>query len=86
MDQAIDVFDEEILHLRQAGEEIVLIEVSRDFFQRLVTARQSAMLDPLSENNAYRDIRVLVSEDAEDYQFHIALDDEGFEWAENPLP
>lgn len=83
-DHEIKNFDQEIHHLQQSGEEIVLIEVSQEFFSKLMNARKSEKLDLLSENNTYQGIKIVLSEDAEDYQFHIAIDDEAFEWVETP--
>ncbi|WAW10345.1 hypothetical protein NB640_01375 [Oxalobacter vibrioformis] len=84
-DHEIKDFDQEIHHLQQSGEEIVLIEVNQEFFSRLMKARKSAKLDLLSENNTYQGIKTVLSEDAEGYQFHIAVDDEDFEWVETPI-
>ncbi len=84
-DREIEDFDEEIRHLQQAGEEIILIEVNQEFFSRLIKARKSAKLDLLSENNTYQGIKTVLSEDAESYQFHIAVDDEDLEWVKTSM-
>lgn len=84
MDNEIEAFDAEIQHLQASGEEILLIEVHPDFFQKLIKASASEIRDLLSENSTYKDIRIALSEDAEGYQFHIALEDGEFEWTDEP--
>jgi|GEM_PF-2735069 len=82
-DREIENFDAEIRQLRQAGEEILLIEITPHFLGRLAKARPSARLDLTSENNTYKETAILLSEDIEDYQFHIAFDDDKAEWEES---
>ncbi len=85
MANEIKEFDDELHHLQESGEEILLIEVNEAFFLKLMNERKSEKLDLLSENNTYRGVKVALSEDAEGYQFHIAFDDEGFEWNDEPI-
>ncbi len=79
MPNDLDTFDEELSGLQQAGEEILLIEISEDFFKKLMDGRPSAALNPESDHNEYQGIQVFITEDAEDYQFHLAMDDDEFD-------
>ncbi|MDL2284168.1 hypothetical protein LJC19_03355 [Oxalobacter sp. OttesenSCG-928-P03] len=80
MDNDIHNFEGELQDLLQSGEAVVLIEMNPGFLEKLMQARPSVMLDLTSDHNEYQGIKVFLSEDAEDYQFHLAIDDDGFEW------